>query len=57
MDRIEELETEDGFEIYITSRPLLVRLNLSNNQIEIMPHVQDELLNDIEENLNQNQDD
>jgi hypothetical protein len=53
MDRIEELETEGGFEIYITSRPLLVRLNLSNNQIEIMPHVQDELLNDIEENQNQ----
>ena len=46
MDRINEIEME-GFEIYLTCRPLLVRVNKLTNEIEIMPHVQEELLNDI----------
>ena len=48
MGRVNEIEI-DGFEIYLTSRPLLVRVNKLTNQIEIMQHVQEELLNDIKE--------
>ena len=48
MERLNELGME-GFEIYLTCRPLLVRVNKLTNQVEIMPHVQEELLNDIEE--------
>lgn len=46
MERISELDFE-GFEIYLTSRPLLVRVDKLTNQIEIMQHVQEELLCDI----------
>ncbi len=56
MDRIKKLETDSDFECYITGRPLLVRLNTLTRQIEIMSHVQDELLNDLMHEL-ENQED
>ena len=49
MDRIKGLGIDGCYEVYITARPLLVRLDLTTRSIEIMPHVQEELLNDIEE--------
>ena len=54
MDRITELETEERYQLFITGRPFLVRLDTLTNQIEIMPHVQDELLNDIKEQAEEN---